>query len=107
MSTQLDISTADTVASESSVPEVPDSMVPTYVVVCDEVIARSQAMLCIKCKLQVDPLRAIVKSKSKLDPSKSKMQCKLCNAVQTMLVRSMQWPPQRFSELDDQDQMHF
>ena len=107
MSTQLDISTADTVASESSVPETPDSMVPTCVVVCDEAVARSQTLLCMKCKLQVDPLRAIVKSKSKLDPAKSKMQRKLCNAAQTMLVRSMQWPPQRFSELDDQDQMHF
>lgn len=65
----------------------------------------SEAM-CIKCKMPVDPFRAIIKSKSS-QQARARYVCRTCNAATTMLTRSMVWPPQMFSELDDEQQASF
>ena len=72
-----------------------------------EAIERSHVVHCMRCKLECDPFRSVLKSKSKAEPEKSKWICRQCNAVASMMQRQMVWPPMMFSNLSDQDQQAF
>lgn len=94
-------------STQLDMEEFDDAVTSMRDMVQSELISRSRDLICTKCKVQVDPMRAIIKSKSKTEPERSKMICRLCNAVATMLQRQMVWPPPAFSSLDDEQQLSF
>lgn len=72
-----------------------------------EALQQSTTVICIKCKLQCDPFKAIIKSKSRLEPQNSKYVCRGCNSVCAMLQRQMRFPPCMFGELSEEQQKNF
>ena len=82
-------------------------MMPRSDVLLEETKKAAAEVVCVKCGLAVDPFRSIIKSKSRLEPTRVKYVCRSCNAATTMLTRQMCWPPQQFSELSDEQQTAF
>ena len=109
MATQLDSQVASSVDGDTTQPaDFDDAAVSNHRdLVTSEVMAHAASVVCLRCKLECDPFRAIMKSKSTVDVSQSKFVCRHCNNVANILQRNLQWPPAMFSQLDDDSQKQF
>ena len=58
---------------------------------------------CGRCKKQVEPLKAVMKSKG----LNAKWWCPSCSNITSMLCRKMTWPPVAFASLPEEDQVDF
>lgn len=105
--TQLDdIPLAQNDASQDEQPNVV-TVTNFHEVQLDDALTSASRLACLKCKLELDPFKAVLKHKLKLQPGTARFICRSCNSVMTMLTRKMTWPPPLFSELSDDQQAVF